>query len=73
MSNTVEQLQQLVKALEVGSYNATPDSLTQGAALQVEDLSPVMQNVTWDDSHIKLQKMLDSKDSKSQLIQFNDD
>ena len=71
MSNTVEQLQQLVKALEVGSYNATPDSLSQGAALQVEDLSPVMQNVTFDDSHIKLQKMVDIKDSKSQLVQFN--
>jgi hypothetical protein len=71
MSNTVEQLQELVKALEVGSYNATPDSLTQGASLQVEDLSPVMQNVTFDDSHIKLQKMLDIKDAKSQLIQFN--
>lgn len=71
MSNSIEQLQQLVKALEVGSYNATPDSLSQGAALQVEDLSPVMQNVTWDDSHIKLQKMIESKDAKSQLIQFN--
>jgi hypothetical protein len=71
VNNSVEQLQQLVKALEVGSYNATPDSLSQGAALQVEDLSPVMQNVTWDDSHIKLQKMLESKDAKSQLIQFN--
>jgi hypothetical protein len=71
MSNTVEQLSQLVKALEVGSYNATPDSLSQGAALQVEDLSPVMQNVTFDDSHIKLQKMIDIKDAKSQLIQFN--
>lgn len=71
MSNTVEQLSQLVKALEVGSYNATPDSLSQGAALQVEDLSPVMQNVTFDDSHIKLQKMIDVKDAKSQLIQFN--
>jgi hypothetical protein len=71
VNNTVEQLQQLVKALEVGSYNATPDSLSQGAALQVEDLSPVMQNVTWDDSHIKLQKMLDVKDAKSQLVQFN--
>lgn len=71
MSNTVEQLQQLVKALEVGSYNASPDSLTQGASLQVEDLSPVMQNVTFDESHIKLQGMLEVKDAKSQLIQFN--
>mgnify|MGYP003108823088 CR=1 FL=1 len=69
--NTVEQLEQLVKALEVGSYNASPDSLNQGASLMVEDLSPVMQNVTFDDSHIKLQKMIEVKDSKSQLIQFN--
>lgn len=71
MSNVVEQLQQLHKALEVGSYNASPDALSQGAALQVEDLSPVMQNVTFDDSHIKLQKMLSIKDAKSQLVQFN--
>lgn len=71
MSNTVEQLEQLVKALEVGSYNASPDALNQGAALQVEDLSPVMQNVSFLDSHIKLQKMLDIKDAKSQLVQFN--
>ena len=67
----VEQLQSLMKALEAGSYNAAPDALTQGAALQVEDLSPVMQNVTYDDSHIKLQKMLSIKDAKSQLIQFD--
>lgn len=71
MSGAVEQLQQLVKALEVGSYNAAPEVLSQGAALQVEDLSPVMQNVSFEDSHIKLQKMLSVKDAKSQLIQFN--
>lgn len=71
MSGAVEQLQQLVKALEVGSYNAAPEALSQGAALQVEDLSPVMQNVSFEDSHIKLQKMLSVKDAKSQLIQFN--
>lgn len=67
----VEQLQQLMKALEAGSYNAAPGQLAQGAALMVEDLSPVMHNVTFDDSHIKLQKMLPSKDVKSQLHQFN--
>jgi hypothetical protein len=60
-----------MKALEAGSYNAAPGQLAQGAALMVEDLSPVMQNVTFDDSHIKLQKMLPSKDVKSQLHQFN--
>jgi len=67
----VEQLNDLMKALEAGSYNAAPGQLNQGAALQVEDLSPVMENVTFDDSHIKLQKMLSSKDAKSTLIQFN--
>jgi hypothetical protein len=67
----IEQLQSLMKALEAGSYNAAPGQLAQGAALMVEDLSPVMHNVTFDDSHIKLQKMLPSKDVKSQLHQFN--
>lgn len=67
----IEQLQSLMKALEAGSYNAAPGALAQGAALMVEDLSPVMQNVTFDDSHIKLQKLLPSKDVKSQLHQFN--
>jgi len=67
----IEQLQSLMKALEAGSYLASPDRLVQGAALMIEDMSPVMQNVTFDDSHIKLQKMLPSKDVKSQLHQFN--
>lgn len=67
----IEQLQSLMKALEAGSYNAAPGQLAQGAALMAEDLSPVMQNVTFDDSHIKLQKMLTSKDVKSTLHQFN--
>jgi len=67
----IEQLQSLMKALEAGSYNAAPGQLAQGAALMMEDLSPVMHNVTFDDSHIKLQKMLPSKDVKSQLHQFN--
>lgn len=67
----VEQLNDLMKALEAGSYNAAPGQLAQGAALQVEDLSPVMENVTFDDSHIKLQKMLSVKDAKSTLIQYD--
>ena len=67
----IEQLQSLMKALEAGSYMASPGNLEQGAALMIEDLSPVMQNVTFDDSHIKLQKILPSKEVKSQLHQFN--
>lgn len=66
-----EQLSDLVKALEAGSYNAAPSTLTQGSALQMEDLSPVMEVVTFDDSHIKLQKMISKKSVKSTLYQFN--
>lgn len=69
--SVTEQLNDLMKALEAGSYMGSPGSLTQGASLQVEDLSPVMENVTFDDSHIKLQKMLSIKDAKSTLVQWN--
>jgi hypothetical protein len=71
MATTLETLQGLVKALEAGSYNAAPSTLVQGAALQIEDLSPVMNNVTFDDSHIKLQKMLKVESCKSTLAQFD--
>jgi hypothetical protein len=66
-----EKFETLMKALEAGNYNVKPSNLTGGAALQVEDLSPVMHNATYDDSHIKLQKSIGSKDSKSQLYQFD--
>jgi hypothetical protein len=69
--NALEQLQSLVKALEAGGYDAAPGSLVQGSALQTEDLSPVMNNVTFDDSHIKLQKMLKVSPAKSTLVQFD--
>jgi hypothetical protein len=67
----VEQLNDLMKALEAGQYNAAPGTLTQGSALQVENLSPVMENVCFDDKAIKLQKMFSVKDSKTTLVQFN--
>jgi hypothetical protein len=64
-------LQSLVKALEAGGYNAAPSSLTQGSALQVEDLSPVMELVTYENEHLKLQKLVDSESCKSTLAQFD--
>lgn len=69
--NALEQLQTLVKALEAGGYDAAPGTLVQGSALQTEDLSPVMNNVTFDDSHIKLQKMIKITPAKSTLVQFD--
>jgi hypothetical protein len=70
-NNLLNKIEDLVKALELGSYNATPGSLVQGSALQVEDVSPVMHNVTFQDKHIKLQKDLKVEKAKGQLIQFN--
>jgi hypothetical protein len=67
----VEQLQALTKALEAGSYNAAPSTLTQGSSIQIEDMSPVMENVTFEDKAIKLQRMLSKKEAKGTLIQFN--
>ncbi len=67
----INNLQSLVKALEAGGYNAAPSSLVQGSALQVEDLSPVMELVTFDNEHLKLQKLLGTESVKSVLAQFD--
>jgi hypothetical protein len=71
MADSIEVLQSLVKALEAGGYNAVPSTLVNGSALMIEDLSPVMYNVTFDDRHIKLQKMLKVETVKSTLAQFD--
>jgi hypothetical protein len=66
-----ENLQTLIKALEAGQVDAAPSTLLQGAALQIEDLSPVMEVVTFKDEHIKLQKELNVVSTKSVLAQFD--
>ncbi len=72
MSSTVlNKIEDLIKALELGGYNAAPGTLVQGSALQIEDVSPVMHNVTFSDKQIKLQKELKSSKTKGQLVQFN--
>lgn len=71
MNGILEQLQSLAKALEAGSYNAAPGSLVQGSALQIEDLSPVMHNVTFGEDALKLQKMVKVESCKSTLAQFD--
>jgi hypothetical protein len=69
--SAINDVQLLVKALEAGNYDAAPSTLTQGSALQIEDLSPVMNNVTFQNSHIKLQKMLGTESCKATLAQFD--
>lgn len=61
----------LVKALEAGGVDAAPSTLTQGSALQIEDLSPVMNLITFDNTHIKLQNKMSVVSCKSTLAQFD--
>jgi hypothetical protein len=71
MSQAIETISELIKALEAGNYDAKPSSLVQGAALQVEDLSSAVEVVTFDDQHIKLQKAIKVESCKSTLAQFD--
>ncbi len=64
-------IQDLHKALEAGNYNATPGSLTQGGALQIEDVSPVMENVVWTDKQLVLQQLVEETPCRSTLAQFD--
>ncbi|WNM70327.1 major capsid protein [Myxococcus phage Mx1] len=66
----IEKLEELRKAMEAGNFNAKPSTLVQGSAMQIEDCSPVMVNVTFSDKTLKLQKMLSVKSAKSTYIQF---
>ena len=52
-----KKIQSLVSALSAGGWQATPSNLVPGSALQIEDLSPVMENVTFNDSHIKFKRL----------------
>jgi hypothetical protein len=63
-----DRIEALVRALEAGGYNAAPANLVQGSALQVEDLNPVMECVTYTDESIVLQRSLD--DGKSIAISW---
>lgn len=64
-------IQDLAKALEAGQYNGAPGTLTQGSALQLENISPVLHNVGFMDEHLVLQKMLKEKPCKATLAQFD--
>lgn len=71
MSDLIKSLETLVKTLEAGNYNVAPGQQVGGSALQIENLEAVMHNTTFDDSHIKLQKLFKTKKAKSLLVQFN--
>jgi hypothetical protein len=66
----IEKLEALKKALEAGGVNAAPGSLTQGSALQEQDLDAVMNVTTFSDKEIKLQKVFKVSPAKATLIQY---
>lgn len=66
----IEELAQLRKAIEAGSYLQRPDSLVAGASLAKEDLSPVLENVTWGEKTLKLVKHVGTEKHRSMTIQF---
>ena len=70
-TSLLNKLEDLVKALELGSQMAIPGTQVQGSALQIEDCSPVMHNVCFGDKLIKFQKEFKSSKMKGQLFQFN--
>jgi len=67
----LDRLGDLIKALEAGFAVGPPGSLTQGAALQRQDLSPVMNLVTFGEQKIKLQKDLPIEKATSTTVEFN--
>ncbi len=69
-NDQIAVLQQLAKTLEAGGYGAAPGTLTQGAALQREDLSSTMEVVTFQEKSIKIQKQVPTTSCKSMLYQF---
>lgn len=71
MSTAINTIQNLVKALEAGSYDVQPSKLVQGPALMVEDLSSAVEVTTFDDKHIKLQSAIKIESCKSTLAQFD--
>lgn len=68
-AHTSAEVEQLQKALSIGSEYATtvPGSLTQGAALAVEDLDRTLKLVTHGMEHLKLWKDI-SKEKVSQTV-----
>jgi hypothetical protein len=61
----------LIKAIEAGGYDAAPSTLVQGSALQLENMDAVIANVTFEEKHIVFSKMLSVKSCKSTLAQFD--
>lgn len=70
MSKLLSGIRDLLKASEAGFTNAAPDTLTQGAALQREDLSSKMESVCAQDKQMFLQKLVTTESADGTTWQF---
>ena len=70
-ANLINALTDLKKALEAGSYAAAPGTLTQGGALQKENLEKAMVVVLVQDKAFKLLKMVGKESTKALNVEFN--
>ncbi len=70
MSTVIEKLNDISKALEAGIAVGGPGTLTQGAALGKQDLSSVMNIVTFQEKHLKLSKQIPVEKATQTLVQF---
>lgn len=66
-----QELESLLKAVVAGTYNVAPTQLTQGAAQQIEDCSPLYTDMCYQNKHIFLQNDIQVKKAKSTFVQFN--
>ena len=66
-----QELESLLKAVVAGNYNVAPTQLTQGAAQQIEDCSPLYTDMCYQNKHIFLQNDIQVKKAKSTFVQFN--
>jgi len=71
MTDAMQQFTDMMKALDAGFPSAAPDKLVGGPALQIEDLSNVMEVVTVENKQLSLQKKISVTDCKSTLAQFD--
>lgn len=70
MSQLLQQMQALTKALEAGQITGAPGTLVQGSALQIQEAEGVMHNVTFGEEDIKLQKLFSTVKARNTLVRF---
>lgn len=69
-SEVIEKVTTLLKALEAGYAFGPAGTSVQGAALQRQDLSGIMNNVTYQSQMLVLQKVIPTRVAKSMTVEY---